>query len=190
MVDLYKQAWDVVKKDYVAWLVLYGVFFLVVSATMGLGGVLWPNVLRETRQAVREERAPGLSLLFNLDKLANDAINYVVYYGAIMATSMVGLTVFAQVGLSWQMVLAAEDQYSPIDNAKLSVKHVLGNLGDHVMFMLVASALILPTMCLCFLPLPLVMPIVGVAQWLWYEREIQHFDTLATDSGIPRQLTG
>ena len=38
MVDLFKQAWDVVKKDYVAWLVLYGVFFLVVSATMGLGG--------------------------------------------------------------------------------------------------------------------------------------------------------
>lgn len=189
MVEIYKNAWDIVKKDYLAWLILTGVFMLVTGMTMGLGGVLWPNVMRETRDAVREGRAPTLNTLFNLDRIVNDAINFGVYYVAVMATSMVGLTFIATMGLFWQTLLAAEDHYAPIDNAKLSLKHVAGNLVDHLGFQAIVFVVVMATACLCFLPLPFLLPIFGVAQWLWYEREIEHFDAMAEQSGILRQVT-
>ena len=107
-----------------------------------------------------------------------------------MATSMVGLTFIAQIGLGWQMVLAAEDRYAPLDNAKLSLKHVGAHLMDHIAFMTIGTLLILPTLCLCLLPLPFVLPIFGVAQWLWYERESANFDAMAEQSGILRQVVG
>jgi hypothetical protein len=190
MVDIYKEAWAVVKKDYVAWLLLYGVFFLVVTFTMGIGGVLFPNVLRESRDAIRESRAPGIGPLFDFTHIANDLFNYGVYYVALALASFVGLTFIPQIALSWQMMLAAEDRYSPVDNAKLSLKHVTAHLGDHVIFMLIASAIVLPTLCLCLLPLPFVLPIIGAATVVWYEREKDNFDAMAEEAGIPRLVTG
>ena len=189
MVEIYKDAWGVVKKDYLAWVVLYGLFLLVATVTFGFGGVLMPNVLRESRDAIAEGRGPKAGALFDFSRIANDVFSYGVYYLAITVTSFIGMTFIAQIGLGWQMLLAAEDRYAPLDNAKLSFKHAMSHLGDHVLFMLLGSALVLPTACLCFLPLPLVMPIFGAAQVIWFNRERENFESMADASGILRQVS-
>jgi hypothetical protein len=188
--DTYKAAWQEIQPHLFSWVIFYLVFMTVSLGTCGLGGILMPNVMRELRDTRREGRGPSIGRLFEMRHIANDLINYLVWYGAIMVGSAaggIGGTV-AAVALQFQMALAADDRYAPLDNARISMKHVGAHLGDHVVFMVISTAMVMAALMLCMLPLPLIGPIMGMATWLWYEQSQQELQQMATEAGL-KQLS-
>lgn len=184
--DYYKRAWEIVRQDLGAWIVFYGVFVGIALVTCGLGSILMPNALREVRDGVAEDRPPQVGRLFDMANITNDFINYAVWMGAITigsAAGGIGGTIAAVI-LQFQMPLAADDRYAPLDNAKLSFKHVGQHAADHVIFMLISGALGMFAVFLCLLPLPLVAPVINVAHWLWYQDARDEIDDLARKAGI------
>lgn len=186
IVDYYKRGWTEVSRHLVGWVVFYSAFLAVTVLTCGIGGILYPNLMREAGEVARDGGPPQLSNLFRTDHLANDFINYLVYYGAMMAGSAAGGIggFIAAVVLQFQMPMAADDRYSPIDNAKLSLQHVTEHPADHLVFLLIAYAITLPALLLCLLPMPLVGPIMIMAHRLWYDDIREELDTIASSKGI------
>ena len=175
-----------VQKNLVGWIVFYIVFIGVTILTCGLGGLLMPNAMREIRDCYRDDRGPEIGALFRMDRITNDLINYLVYFGAMTlggAAGGIGGTV-AMVLLQFQMPLAAEDRYQPLDNAKLSLKHVSAHAGDHVVFVIISTGLGMLSAAFCLLPLPVVAPVIAMAHWLWYEDVREEIDGIAVDAGV------
>ena len=171
IVEYYRRGWAEVQKNLIGWVAFYTVFLVVTLVTCGLGGILYPNLMREAGEVARDGGPPQIANLFRTDHLNNDFINYLIYYGGMMLGSAAGGIggIVAAVILQFQMPLAAEDRYDPIDNAKLSLQHVTDHAVDHLVFILIAYALMLPAIFLCMLPLPIVGPVAVMAHWLWYE---------------------
>ncbi|MFT5683093.1 MAG: hypothetical protein ACI8RZ_004020 [Myxococcota bacterium] len=186
VVDYYKRGWVEVQKNLVGWALYYTAFMGITIFTCGLGGILYPNVVREARTVARDGGGPQLGSLFNTEHLTNDLVNYLIYYGGMMAGSAAGGVggIVAAVLLQLQMPMAAEDRYSPVDNAKLSLQHVSEHPADHFIFILMTYALTLPAIMLCLLPLPIVGPVVVMAHWLWYEDLRAELDTYAENKDI------
>lgn len=184
--DYFKRGWAEVQEHLVGWIVLYAVFVAVALGTCGLGGILMPNVLREIRAVHEERRPPALGALFRMDRASDDIVNYLVYFGAMTlggAAGGIGGSV-AAVLLQFQMPLAAEDRYAPLDNARISLKHVVEHLGDHVLFMLISTALGMLAVFTCLLALPIVGPVLGYAHWLWYLDCRDELDRIAEQAGV------
>ncbi|MCB9779591.1 MAG: hypothetical protein H6742_13590 [Alphaproteobacteria bacterium] len=192
--EYYSRAWTIVREDLVSWVLFYAVFTGVALVTCGLGSILMPNALREVRDALAADRPPAIGALFDMQHLTDDLINYVIWMGAITVGSAAGGIggSIAAVLLQFQMPLAADDAYAPMDNAKLSFKHVAKHPSDHVIFMLLSGALGMLAVSLCLLPLPFLAPIINVAHWLWYVDSRAELDELAREAGIKptRQLPG
>lgn len=188
--DLFRRAWAELRPHLLGWFLFYTAFTLLALGTCGLAGLLLPNSLRELRDARREARGPRISRLFDLSHLQNDLLNYLVFYGAVLvggAAAGFGSSL-AALALQQQMPLAAEDRYAPLDNARLSFKHVLAHPAQHLGYLLISTALVLGSMALCFLPLPLVAPVIGMAHWMLYEEAAGELDEMARQAGI-RPLT-
>lgn len=185
-VDYYKNAWAEVQPNLVGWIVFYTVFIGISMLTCGLGGLLMPNAVRELRDTRLEGRGPELGRLFDMRRAANDLINYLVWFGAITVGSAIGGIggSIAAVALQFQMPLAADDRYSPLDNARLSLKHVGSHVGDHIVFMLIATLISTVAVFMCLLPLPIIAPVIGMAQWLWYEDARAELEQFASEGGI------
>ncbi len=189
-VDLFRRAWAELRPHLLGWILFYTAFTVLALGTCGLAGLLLPNTLRELRDARREARGPRISRLFDLSHLQNDLLNYLVFYGAVLvggAAAGIGSSL-AALALQQQMPLAAEDRFAPLDNARLSLQHVLAHPAQHLGYLLISTALVLASMALCFLPLPLVAPLIGMAHWLLYEESVGELDELARQAGI-RPLT-
>lgn len=191
IISYYKRGWAEVQKHLVGWVVFYTAFLAVTLLTCGLGGVLYPNVMREVKEVAEDGGPPQLANLFRTDHIANDVINYLIYYAGMMVGSMAGGVggIVAALLLQFQMPMAADDRYAPVDNAKLSLQHVTTHPADHLVFILVTYALVLPSMMLCMLPLPLVGPVTVMAHWLWYQDAREQLDAFAEDQSLPR-ITG
>ncbi|MDG1478233.1 MAG: hypothetical protein P8R54_01515 [Myxococcota bacterium] len=191
IVDYYQRGWVEVQKNLFGWMIFYTAFMAVTIFTCGLGGILYPNIVREVRTSYRDGSGPQLSSLFNTEHLANDLINYLIYYGGILLGGAVGGIggPIASLILQFQMPLAADDRYAPMDNAKLSLQHVSDHPGDHIVFLLMTYVLTIPTILFCLLPLPIVGPVLLMAHWLWYEDIRSELDTIASDKEI-KQLSG
>ena len=80
--------------------------------------------------------------------------------------------------------MAADDRYTPVDNAKLSLKHVSEHATDHIVFALITYAITLPALLMCMLPMPIVGPIVIMAHWLWYADNRDQLEAYATEQDI------
>lgn len=184
--EYYSKAWTVIQKNLVAWIVLYVAFTAVSIVTCGLGLLLMPNVLREVRDSLAEDRGPTLGSLFRMDRLANDAVNLIILWGAVTVGSMVAGIGAAIAGVLLQFVtqLAADDRYAPFDNAKISFKHAMAHPGDHIMFFLLTNVIIWVSAALCGLPLLVTLPVIGVAQWMWYQDQRAELDGIASQEGI------
>lgn len=189
--DYYKKAWAEIQPDLVGWIVFYTVFIGLSIVTCGLAGVLLPNVMRQLRDSHREGRGPDLAGLFDMRRAVDDLVNYLLWFGAITVGSAAGGIggTIAAIALQMQMPLAADGRYAPIDNARISLKHVGAHMGDHVVFMLIATGISMVAVMLCLLPLPIIAPVLGMATWLWYEDVQAELDTLAAQGGI-KQLSG
>ena len=188
MVSYYRRGWATISQDLISWALFYSVFFGVTLLTCGLGGILYPNLMRETGASVQGATSPKISAIFQTENLTNDFINYGCYYGGILVGGMAGGigSLVATALLQFQIPMAAEDRYAPADNARLSVQHVIDNPGEHMVFLIISYALMIPAFLLCLIPLPLVGPIVVVAHWLWYDDTRSELDALAAQKGVPR----
>lgn len=184
--DYYKKAWEQVQAHLIAWVVLYTVFLVLSIGTCGLAGLLTPNLMREVRDSLRQGRGPSIGALFDMRHLSEDLVNYLIWFGAISLGGMaggIGGTV-AAVALQFQMPLAADGRYAPMDNAKLSLKHVGVHMGAHIVFFGIAMLISMVAVMLCLLPLPLIAPVMNVAQWLWFEDSRAELDGMASQAGI------
>ena len=191
IIDYYRRGWTEVEKNLVGWVVFYTAFMAVTIFTCGLGGILYPNVIRAVRTAYQSGSGPQLSSLFSTEHLVNDLINYLIYYGGMMLGSAVGGVggLIAAILMQFQMPLAAEDRYAPLDNSKISLQHASEHPADHLVFLLMTYVLTIPAILLCLLPLPIVGPVVLMAHWLWFEDVRSELDTIAIDKRI-RLLSG
>ncbi len=188
--DYYSKAWGELSKNLVSWVIFYLVFMVVAGFTCGLGIVLMPNVMREVRDCVATGRGPEIGALFKFDRISNDAVNAILFYAAIFVGSWVIIgSLVAAVLLQLLFPLAADDRYAPMDNAKLSVKHVLAHLGDHIVFFLIGAAIVTISSLLCYVPVLVAAPLVGIAQWLWYQDLRAELDQIASAEGV-RMING
>lgn len=186
----YQRAIDLYKRDFVAWTTLYGAYAVVAFCTLGLGIVLGPNVFRATKEAIAEDRPPSLAPLFRTDRIVEDAIVVIGFFGASFAASwLIGplsMAVSILVGLAPPIV--SDDRYSGIDSLKLSFAKVMDEPMPCIVHSLVGFALALPAVC-CLFPLPFVLPIGGIATWLFYLERRESIDVLAEQQNI-RALPG
>lgn len=190
-IDYYQRGFNEVSKNFVGWILFYLVFGAVAVFTCGLGGVFSANVLREVRDALSAGRAPDINAIFRTDNINSDIVNYLIFMGAVMLGGMVGGIggTIAAVILQMQMPLAAENRYQPLDNAKLSFRHVTAHVADHIVFFLVGGVLMAIAAMMCFLPMILVLPVSQAALWLWYQDSRDEIDGFANGEGI-RQIEG
>lgn len=187
MVSYYRRSWAVVSQDLVSWVIFYAAFLGVALLTCGLGGILYPNVMRETASVARNGGSPRISAIFHTEDLTNDFINYACYYGGMLVGGMAGGvgSLIAAALLQFQIPMAAEDRYAPTDNARLSMQHVIDHPSEHIVFLLLSYALTLPAIFLCMLPMPLIGPVLVMAHWLWYDDVRSELDALAEQKGVP-----
>lgn len=183
----YQRAVDIYRQDLVAWTLLYGVFTVVAIGTMGLGMVLAPNVFRATRDAIEEDRPPTLGLLFRTDRIVDDATVVVAFFGAsFAASSLLGpLATAVSILLGLAPPLVADDRYGGVDALKLSFARVLEAPMPAIVHGMAGLVLALPGVC-CLLPFPFVLPIAGIATWLFYLEQREAFDVLAASQGMRR----
>ena len=187
MVSYYRRGWALVSQDLVSWVIFYSVFLGVTLLTCGLGGLLHPNLMRETARVARDGGSPQIAAIFRTENLTNDFLNYLCYYGGMLVGGIAGGlgSLVAAALLQFQIPMAAEDRYAPVDNARLSTQHVIDHPGEHLFFLLIAYALTIPAVMLCFLPMPFVGPVLVTAHWFWYEDVRSEIDTLAEQKGMP-----
>lgn len=183
----YTRALELYKRDFVAWTLLYGVYTAIGIGTLGLGVVLGPNVFRATRDAIEEDRPPTLATLFNTDRLVDDVIVVVAFFAAsFAASSLLGpLSVAVSILVGLAPPIVADDRYSGVDALKLSFAKVVDEPVPCITHSMVGLVLALPGVC-CLLPLPFVLPIGGIATWLFYLDRRESIEKLATDQGIKR----
>ena len=184
--SFYKQARDEVSREPVAHAVVAGVFVALNVLSGGLGVLLLPNYLRELRAAEAEQRLPDTARLFDTSRLNSDVTNGLIYLAAVLLGSWacgVGASAAALL-LGLQMPLAATDRYEPLDNAKLSARHALDHLQDHVRFFGVAVLLVTASLLLCGLPLLVVLPVLSLAQNHFFDAVQSDLDALAEREGI------
>lgn len=191
-VDLaqYQRALELYKQDFLAWTVLYGAYTAIAICTLGLGIVLGPNVFRATRDAIEEDRPPAFGALFRTDRLVDDAIVVVAFFGASFAASwLIGpLSTAVSILLGLAPPIVADDRYGGVDALKLSFAKVLDDPVASVVHGMAGLVLTLPAVC-CLFPLPFVLPIAGIATWLFYLERRDSIDQLAAGQGI-RRITG
>lgn len=185
-VDYYQRGFNEVSKNIVGWAAFFFVFMLVVGFSMGLGGVFSANVMREVRRSLDEGRAPDVNAIFRMDNINNDVVNWFIFVGAVMLGGLVGGLggTVAAVVLQMHMPLAAKNRYQPMDNAKLSWRHVSTHVADHIVFFLVGVALTAVAAMFCFLPLLLVAPVSQAALMLWFKDSEGEIDGFAAGDGL------
>lgn len=190
VLDHYRQAWAVFLREPVSWVIYATVFLAAVLFTCGLAGLLMGTYTRELGAAVREERAPRVGAAFDLSRVGNDLVNGLIWSMAIsFGASFAGFGgPLAALALQFHTPLAAEDRYDPAQVVQLSAKHVLANLKDHLVFSLVSWAGTFVAISTLFVLMPVVMPVVGIAHWLFFESERDALEELARQGNYtPRE---
>jgi hypothetical protein len=146
--DSFSKAWDVFRQDMGGWVASTFVWSIAASVAGSVipvagGLVLLPNLIRETSDALAEQRSPEIANLFNFDHIANDFVSMLLYAGSQLAGMMaccVGWPV-AWIGFWYSAELAADDRMSPVDTLKVSWWWAKDNLGDTIGMALVGMLL-------------------------------------------------
>ena len=142
--NIFGRSIDILKKDFIAWVLLGLVLVLAGSVIPLLGGLLLlPNALREGERAMREERAPEVGNLFNFEHIGLDITAMLLYVVAQSVGSLlccIGMPV-AWIGFWFSAELAADNRVSATDCLKLSWKWSTSHLGDTLGLALVSLAL-------------------------------------------------
>lgn len=186
VLDYYQKGFNEVSKNLVPWVLFYFVFGIAVTFSCGLAGVFSASALREVRDALAGGRGPEIGNIFRTDQINNDAVNWLIFLGAVMLGSLVGGIggTIAGVLLQMHMPLAAENRFLPMDNAKLSVRHVSAHAVDHIVFFIASGVLIAVASMLCFVPVLVAVPVAQAAMWLWYMDSREEINGFAQTDGI------
>ena len=142
--NIFGRSIDILKKDFIAWVLLGLVLVLAGSVIPLLGGLLLlPNALREGERAMMEERAPEVGNLFNFEHIGLDITAMLLYVVAQSVGSLlccIGMPV-AWIGFWFSAELAADNRVSATDCLKLSWKWSTSHLCDTLGLALVSLAL-------------------------------------------------
>lgn len=184
--DYLKYGWSVVKKDWMAWIILYVVMSIAAQFFVGL--LLMPQAFRVIRKSMNDGTAPAIGDYFNFDRISDDAITMVILSVVYFAAAMLCyLPIFAAIPLMvWVIHLAAENRYAPMDNIKASFAHAKENFGEIFMTLLViwvvASILITVT---CGIGALVVFPTLMVALEKFYQDNRNAIFAAADAAGVP-----
>ncbi len=184
--DYFNYGWSVVKKDIVAWVILYFVFAL--ASQVFIGFLLMPQLIRVVRKSMAEGTAPAIGDYFNFDNISNDAITMIILMVAYMiAAVLCYLPIFAAVPLLfWTQHLAAENQFEPMDNLKASFAHAKENFGSIFgTIFVVGLVCMLITMVTCGLGALVMVPVMWVAWEKFYQDNRADIFAAAQAAGIP-----
>ncbi len=190
VLDHYRDAWDVFRRDPVPWVVFSTVFLAVTLFTCGLGGLQMVPYTRETGAALREGRAPQVGAIFDFSRLGTDLVAALIWSLAMsFGASLAGIGgAIAALALQFLTPIAAEDRYEPVQAAQLSIQHVLGNVKDHLVFALVSWAGAFVAISTFFVLFPVVLPLLSIAHWRFWESEREVVEALAVKAGYtPRE---
>lgn len=185
----YRDAFGAVRRDPVPWVLVSTVWFAVTLLTCGMASLLFPAFTREVGAALAEGRGPRLGPAFDTSNAGQDLVNGAIWLGAMSIGSTVGGVggVIASAVLQLLPSLAADDRYEPMDNARLAVKHALKHPTEHLVFLVVSWAGGFAAISTFFFLFPIVIPIITIAHWRWYESVRHELDELAVQAGIPRR---
>ena len=171
-VDRFKKALALYQQHPMEWSLLYGVLLAIAVMSAGIGIVLAPNAIRATRDALKEERAPDVGRLFQVenDQIMEDAI---AAFGLLVATLVAGsftgpLATLVSIVLGLAPELVTEEEIGGIDALQMSAQYVQKQPGPVFIHGLIATVVNIPGAC-CLFPLIVTMPISAIAYWLFYE---------------------
>lgn len=180
----YKNAWEIVKLNIGAWVIL-GLVYLVV-ASVGVGIFLMPNLMRATRNALEKNQAPEMGELFNFDHIAEDFMAMLFYSVAIFVGSLacgVGAYV-AAVLFIWVPMLAAEGRFEPMDAMKVSMAHAKTMIAPIAIFLIIGSLINSVGATLCVVPMLVTLPMFFIAMWKFYRENEAAIFQAANEAGI------
>lgn len=189
VLDHYRDAFGTLMRDPVAWVLVSTVWFVVTLLTCGMATLLFPAFTREVGAALAEERGPRIGAAFDTTHAGDDVVNGGIWLGAISIGSAVGGVggVLATLVLQLQPSLAAERRYEPMDNAKLAVKHAMAHASEHIIFLVASWAGGFAAISTFFFLFPVVIPLISIAHWRWYEAVRHEIDEIADREGIQRR---
>lgn len=142
--DVFGKSLDVLKKDFIAWVLMGLVLTLAGSIIPLVGGLLLlPNALREGERAILEGRSPQVGELFNFSNLGLDFVSMLLYVlmqtlGSLLCC--VGMPI-AWIGFWFSAELAADGKVSATDTLKLSWAWSTSHLGDTIALAAISLAL-------------------------------------------------
>lgn len=189
LVTYYKDAFDALRRDPVPWVLVSTVWLAVTLLTCGMASLLFPAFTREVGAALAERRGPRIGPAFDTSNASQDLINGGIWLGALSIGSAIGGVggVIASAVLQLLPSLAADDRYEPMDNARLAVKHAMKHPTEHLVFLVVSWAGGFVAISTFFFLFPIVIPLISIAHWRWYETVRDEIDEMAQQAGIQRR---
>lgn len=138
----YVDAWGTLRPQPLPWVLAAGTVTLISALTWGLGAVLLPNLLREFRGALRENRTPAIGPIFDIDALGDDLLTMLIWLVAVTIGTALGVVfvVVPLVLLFWMPLLAVDQSLEGVDAAKASFAHTKKAFADVGLFVLLAIA--------------------------------------------------
>jgi hypothetical protein len=189
LTSYYTDAFHALRRDPVPWVLVSTVWLVVTLLTCGMASLLFPAFTREVGAALNEQRGPRIGAAFDTSNASQDLVNGGIWLGAMSIGSTLGGVggVIASAVLQLLPSLAADDRYAPMDNAKLAVKHAMKHPTEHLVFLVVSWAGGFVAISTFFFLFPIVIPLISIAHWRWYETVRDEIDEMAEQAGIPRR---
>lgn len=131
----FTNAWDVFRQDLVAWCIFSAVVILAGAFIPFFGALLLlPNMLRESKAALREERSPDVAAIFDFSHFKDDLATTGLYaiaqlVGVLMCC--VGWPV-AWILFWYSVEICADERVSPMDAMRLSMAYAMKHPGDTI----------------------------------------------------------
>ena len=184
--DYFSKGWDIVKDDFLAWIILFVVYSAIVSFTFGLGGILSINLWRSTKAAIEGKTAPVVGDLFKFDRIVDDIILLVLIVIAMCVGALVCCIgyVFAAILFFWAPLLLADGNFSPINAMKASWGHAKGEMVAVLIFLVLVAVTSTLGALFCGVGIYLALPVIYAAQWSFFMDHRDEIYRLAEASGL------
>lgn len=182
------RAWQIVRADAFAWMLVTTLFLFVVVATGGLGFLLYTNLLRAAGRAIDNGAPPEIGDLFRFDGVSDEFVTLLIKLIADsfgLSLCLIGVLV-THVLTFWLPHLAIEGQYDPVAAVRASYAHATIDPGEIFSFNAKLSLLNTFGLLCCCVGLLITLPITLVAMELHWREQREAVYAAADAAGVPR----
>ncbi len=177
-------AWNVMARNLVGWLLLVLAAWGVAIISFGLWGLFFgPNIYLVVKRSLERDTGPDIADLFDTEHVFDYFIYVIIMMGVGFVNGMVSsfcicfLVFTIPFGLLfpllmfWVPMLLADGAMGASDAIRTSARAVMGSWVDPLVFAVMGILIEFVAAIPCGLGLLFAVPVVTIASWLYYQAE-------------------